>query len=68
MIHVEDSRDCITEYDNANKYVCRDTHQSWLTAYDPPANTFGLTNVPYVLSRIAYRWAEVTFLSPKAIE
>ena len=55
MIHVEDSRDCITEYDNANKYVCRDTHQSWLTAYDPPANTFGLTNVPYVLSRIAYR-------------
>ena len=32
MIHVEDSRDRIIQCDNANKYVCRDTHQSWISS------------------------------------
>ena len=32
MIHVEYSRDCITQYDYANKRVCLDTHQSWISS------------------------------------
>ena len=32
MIPVKDSRDWITQYDNANNYVCRDTHQSWISS------------------------------------
>ena len=70
VIHVEGSRDWIARYDNVNKYVCRGTHQSWISSsgYDPLANTFGLNNIRYALSRIAYRRADVSFLSSKAID